>query len=321
MSIKTMKNNNLFDQSLIYAGKKIKGMIFNIQRFSIHDGPGIRTTIFFKGCPLRCKWCCNPESQSPDKEIFHSDSKCGKCLICVKECPNQAISFTDNKIIINRDLCNLCGRCIDKCPNGALEFIGEEVDINKLIQEVLSDSIFYKLSGGGVTLSGGEPTYQTELSLKILEILKSENIHTVIETCGYSRWEKLQKILKYTDLVLFDLKLMADKLSKKLTGGTNHIILNNLKKIDGLGKEIIIRIPIIPGYNNSEKNLEAMHLFLEQLHKKPEVNILPFHQLGRYKYEGLGRDYSFNNKKPCEYKEAEKAANFFINLGYDIKVL
>lgn len=301
--------------------ENISGMVFNIQRFSIQDGPGIRTSVFLKGCPLECIWCCNPESQKSRKEIIHYNNKCILCLKCVEACPQEAITFKNNKIAINRKLCNLCKKCIEVCPQDSYELVGEKMDLSMVMNEIMRDIPFYNNSGGGVTLTGGEPSSQPKFSSEILKASKKEQINTAIETCGYARWESLRTILSYTDLVLFDLKVMSDNLSKKFTGVSNKIILKNLKKIDDLGIKIIIRMPFIPNYNDSEENLKEMVNFLKGLNNLHPIEIIPFHQHGRYKYSCLGRNYLLNKINPIHHEDVEKTAEFFKSNGFGVNLL
>ena len=300
--------------------KGSKGMVFDIQRFSIQDGPGIRTSVFLKGCPLKCIWCCNPESQRLGQELVHYEEKCIRCLKCIDSCPRKAIIFKDNRIKVDRKLCDLCKKCIDVCPQDAYSIIGKEVSVDSVMKEVLRDIPFYNNYGGGVTITGGEPSLQPEFSSEILKASKEGQINTAIETCGYASWRKLEMILRYTDLVLFDLKLMSDESSKKLTGASNKLILENLKKIDSLGMKIIIRMPLIPKYNDSEENLKDMVEFLRGLKKLYPIDILPFHQHGRYKYKGLGRNYLLQEMELIHHEDAEPVANFFRSNGFNVRL-
>ena len=301
--------------------KVVEGMVFDIQRFSIQDGPGIRTSVFLKGCPLKCLWCCNPESQRLGKELTHFASKCVRCLNCVKVCPKKAISLRDNNIEIDRNLCDLCGKCIDICPQEAYCIIGRKLSVDEVMEEVLRDIPFYTSSGGGVTITGGEPSFQPEFSSEILRASKNEQINTAIETCGYANWKNLERVLRYTDLVLFDLKVMSDELSRKLTGVSNQLILENLEKVDELGMEVIIRIPFIPGCSDSKENLEAMVRFLGGLRKVSQIDILPFHQYGRYKYRSLGRGYVLQEAEPLHREDIGCAADFFRSSGFGVRAL
>jgi len=253
--------------------------------------------------------------------LTHFASKCVRCLDCIKVCPKKAISFKDNSIEIDRNLCNLCGKCIDVCPQEAYCIIGSKLSVDEVMEEVLRDVPFYNSSGGGVTITGGEPSFQPKFSSEILRASRNEQINTAIETCGYAKWKSLEKVLKYTDLVLFDLKVMSDELSKKLMGASNQIILENLQKVDELRMEVIVRIPFIPGCNDSKENLEAMNKFLGKLKKISQIDILPFHQYGRYKYRSLGRGYVLQEAEPLYREDVEWAADFFRNSGFRVKVL
>jgi len=273
----------------------MKGLIFNIQGYSIHDGPGLRTTVFMKKCPLRCKWCSNPESMNNFPEIFHIKEKCVKCYHCMDICPYGAISVPKEGefISINRGACADCKEspCVKECYQRALEIVGRYITAEELLNEVEKDALFYRNSGGGVTLSGGEPTSQHEFALQFLKGCKDKYIHTTLDTTGYAHWETLRELLDYTDLVLYDIKHMNSSLHKELTGVYNEQILENLEAILDLAKvPVVVRIPLIPGQNNSKENMEATARFLKKVGAK-EVNLMPYHRLGMGKYKQLGRTY------------------------------
>ena len=294
----------------------MKGLIFNIQRYSIQDGPGIRTTVFMKGCPLKCIWCANPEGQKPVPEILYDKNKCNKCYKCVNACLNGAISiFQDGFIDINRRICKKCKNysCIDACEEEAIKLVGRFVTIEKLMKEVEKDSLFYRNSNGGVTLSGGEPTKQFEFILEFLKNCKEKGIHTTLDTCGYTSWGTLKRILEYTDLVLYDIKHIDSEKHKKLTGVSNEIILNNAKNLLSAKVPTIFRIPIIPEYNDEKENIEAIARFLKEIGGK-EVNLLPYHRLGIKKYERLGINYPLKIKSPNK-KSLEEIKTIFEEKG------
>lgn len=296
----------------------LKGLIFNIQRYSVHDGPGARTTVFFKGCPLRCLWCSNPESQKICPEIAYNSSKCIKCYRCVDACPNKAI-YVKNKedfITINRKLCNNCRGywCIEECYQGALELIGRYITVEDLLKEVKKDSLLYRNSGGGVTLSGGEPTSQPDFILHWIKRCRESGIHTVLDTCGYADWETMKKIIKNVNLVFYDIKHMDPVMHKKLTGVSNSEILKNAKLISEEQVPIVIRIPLIPGYNDSKENLEKTADFIKKVGVK-EVNLLPYHRLGIEKYKKLNKIYKLNEVLPPTDEYLQNIKEFFNSQG------
>ena len=280
---------------MLTSDTNIEGLIYNIQGYSIHDGPGIRTTVFMKGCPLRCKWCANPESMTHFPEILHFKGKCVKCYRCIEMCPYGAISIPKEGefISINREACVDCKEylCAKGCYQGALEIAGNYITAEELLKEVKKDSLFYRNSGGGVTLSGGEPLSQYGFTLQFLKGCREKGIHTTLDTSGYAPWETLREILDSTDLVFYDIKHMNPAVHKELTGVSNEQILKNLEASLNLDKvPIIIRIPVIPGHNDSKENAEATARFVKELGAK-EVNLLPYHRLATGKYTGLGRKY------------------------------
>jgi pyruvate formate lyase activating enzyme len=270
----------------------MKGLIFNIQGYCIHDGPGIRTIVFFKGCPLRCVWCQNPESLLFRPEVFLHREKCTGCGRCVPVCQNNAITLYDGKSHTNRDLCKGLGKCAEICPNSARVLVGKWLTVEETFERIKKDKVFYDSSGGGVTLSGGEPLLQHEFAHDLLKICKNSGIHTAIETSGYAEWSIMRKVLEYCDLVLYDFKLIDPILHKKYTGVSNEIILENSKKIcSEFSIPVWARIPIIPGYNDSYENLENTAKFISELPKGSitQVNLLPYHRLGEGKLDLLER--------------------------------
>jgi pyruvate formate lyase activating enzyme len=277
---------------------EIKGRIFSIERYAINDGPGIRTLVFLKGCPLSCLWCFNPEGQSFSPEVVYYIEKCINCNICVAICPQKAIKKnTNGRKIINSKLCNACGLCIKDCPPGALKLYGQQFTVKAVLEEIKKDIPFYRNSDGGVTLSGGEPISQSVFAQEILKECQKVNIHTAIETSGYQNWKNFQKILKYVDLVLYDIKHMNPKKHRELTGVTNELILSNAIKISSLGIPMIIRLPIIPSYNDSKENIENTKKFIGKLKTVQEVDLLFYKPLGVIKYERLGRKYKLKKIK------------------------
>jgi pyruvate formate lyase activating enzyme len=272
----------------------VQGTVFDIQTYSLHDGPGIRTTVFLKGCPLTCIWCQNPESQHHQPELLFYPERCTGCGQCVSACPRQAIQMADGKSHTKRNLCEGCGKCADTCLNTARTLSGRVWSADEVFSELKKDEAFYRRSGGGITLSGGEPLTQPEFTSAILALCKQAGLHTTIETTGMARWETLEKILEYVDLVLYDLKHMDSRSHQRCTGIPNDLILENLKRIrKNYAIPIVVRIPIIPGYNADLKNIEATARFIvDEIGLDTKVNILAYHRLGESKYGRLERENS-----------------------------
>lgn len=281
-------------------------VIFNIVHGSFVDGYGIRTTVFLKGCPLRCLWCCNPEGQLIYPELKYVSANCTMCGRCIPVCPVNAISYDSKaefgKITINRELCTNCGKCIDVCYPGALGMFGERMTPGELLKIVKGDEIYYRDSGGGVTIGGGEPSFQPAFTLEFIRECKNNYIHTAVDTCGYTSTDEGRRVLLEADLVLFDLKGINTEQHKKNTGVPNEIILENLKMLNSAGKPIIIRIPIIPNLTDSNENIELSAKFLSTLKSVQRVDLLAYHEYGKTKYEQLGRDYTLNLVRVTEEK-------------------
>ncbi len=274
------------------------GTIFDIKRFAVHDGPGIRTTVFFKGCPLRCLWCHNPESMRIQRQIVFYPNKCIGCGECFKRCPNHAVEATPEGRKYHRDKCELCGTCVEYCYAEATVMQGKKATVQEVIEEVKKDMPFYENSNGGVTLSGGEPTMQPEFCLALLQESKDAGMHTALDTSGYVKWETFKDILEYVDLVLFDIKQTDPVKHKEYTGVSNEIIISNLSKLDELDIPIEIRMPIIPGYNDSDDNIQKACQLFDKLENVQRVKLLPYHRLGEGKYERLEIEYKLKGVKP-----------------------
>ena len=295
------------------------GVIINIQKYSVHDGPGIRTTVFLKGCPLSCWWCHNPESQNPNHEIMFFEERCTGCGVCVKRCPQRAISMVNNAPIVEEGNCTFCGKCADFCPNNAREYVGKDMTVQELMKEIIKDEVFYEESNGGVTFSGGEPLIQGEFLYEVLKSCKERGIHTAVDTSGCAAWEKLEKISNKVDLFLYDLKLMNNERHKKYMGTENIIILENLKRLSAKGANIFVRMPIISGINDDDENINEAIKFLSNINVN-QVNLLTYHKMGMDKYRRLKMEYKLSGmEKPSEERMAEIAEKF-TQKGLKVKI-
>ncbi len=292
--------------------------VSNIERFATHDGPGIRTTIFLKGCPLHCPWCANPETWTLDTILMHDEKKCVRCHCCQKVCEKRAIDF-DPDFKINRNLCDGCQKCMDVCIPEAISFSGKEMTIDEILEEISKDDAYYKNSNGGITLSGGEPLFQFEEVFKLIQILKEKGYHIAIETTGMYNLNVLKKVEPYIDLFLHDIKHLNKEKLESITGASKEIILNNLDYLSKTCKEkVIIRTPVIPGFN--EEIVKDIILYAKEKGFK-EVNLLPYHSLGKNKWHNLKKDYVYENEKMMDkshlssYTELGKELNIYVKIG------
>lgn len=296
-----------------------QGITFNIQKYSIHDGPGIRTTVFLKGCPLECWWCHNPESQKVKQQFIFWSNKCIGCLDCVKVCPEGAISLSKGGFCHDESKCKLCGKCAEACPSEALELVGKRSDLHDVMKEVEKDRIFYEESGGGVTFSGGEPLVQIDFLDSLLAASKEKGLHTAVDTSGHAPWENIQRIKDKVDLFLYDIKHMDDEKHKLYTGVSNKLILENLKKLALEGKKIWVRIPVIPGINDDDLNIKKTCEYIASTNLR-DVFILPYHNIAIDKYKRLDMEYRIPDVLAPKDELMEKIANIFKEYGFNVKI-
>lgn len=310
--------------------RKDTGIVFNVQRFTIHDGPGIRTELFLKGCPLHCEWCSNPESWLYHMQAGIYSSKCisqEKCNACKNVCPvDGALCFEDGKLVkINRDICTNCMKCYQACPSDAIKAWGKEMTVDECMEIILKDLGYYEKSGGGVTVSGGDPVIQMDFVVELFRRCKEEKIQTCLESTFYAEWSTIEKVLPYTDIIISDIKHMDTNVHRKHTGRENHLILENLKKLADLNKEIILRIPVIPGVNDGKDNLEKTADFIlnEMDGKVRTLQLLSFMRLGEEKYQSLGIPYKMENiviDRKAFTEKVKKMAEYFNGRGIHCQV-
>ena len=301
--------------------EEIKGLIFDIKKFAVHDGPGIRTTVFFKGCPLSCWWCHNPEAMRPKAELVLFENKCIDCGQCFEVCQHGGHQkLPDAGRIYHRERCTLCGECVEACYAEALVMEGREVTVEEVMVELRKDIPFYRNSSGGITLSGGEPTLQHEFVLELLKRCKAEGLHTTIDTSGQTSWRIFERLLPFTDLVLYDVKHMDEGKHKTYTGVSNRAILANLKKIGEFGLPIEVRVPIIPGINDAEEDIVRSAQFLTGVKGITRVELLPFHKLGESKYARLGIEYRLDGLESPPKERMDEIAGWLRPFGLEVHV-
>ena len=307
----------------------LKGTVLEIQRMSTEDGPGIRTTVFMKGCPLSCTWCHNPESISSKPQVHWLGSRCIMCRTCIDICPENALALTDEGIEVNRELCTGCGRCAEECPSTAMELLGKKWTVHELAAELVKDRSYFEKSGGGVTISGGEATMQKEFVTELLKALNRQGIHTAIDTCGVCREDALDMILPHADLVLFDMKLIDAHEHKKYTGAGNWKILENLQHVAGLVKahlhprELWIRTPIIPGVTDTDENIGGLGAFIATLPRGVVTRweLCAFNNLCLDKYTRLGKKWDFEGVELMQEEEMEHLAEVARSTGVDPSIV
>ena len=298
-----------------------QGLIYGIERFAIHDGPGIRTLVFMKGCPLRCWWCSSPQTQRPLPQIMYDYDLCQQCGTCLPYCPTQALAGSPaNGVQIDWERCSLCGECMNVCPNQALVLAGRSVSLAELFREIARDSAFFRRSQGGITVGGGEPTLQYKFVAAFLQRCKSQYLHTAIETCGYAKWEHLNQILDYTDMAFMDIKHMDDLVHQRLTGVSNQLILDNISRV-AEKKPLVIRIPVVPGCNDSDENITATAAFAAELGDQLlRIDLLPYHQLGQATYKRLGMKYQLDGVEPPGQEQMERLRAIAENCGIKTRI-
>lgn len=292
----------------------MNGIISSVQRFSTKDGPGIRTTVFLKGCNLECFWCHNPECISSKIEIQFFSNKCIGCMECIKACSQNALLLVDNNLYIDREKCNSCGGCTKLCPAKALILSGSNITAEELIKIIEKDKEYYFSSGGGVTFSGGEPMLQKDFLKEVLNKCKERNIYAAIETAANVPWSSLEEIYKLTDLFIIDIKVIDKTIHKNITGKDNNLILSNIQRLSNLGKKIWIRTPVIPEINDNIEAIKAIAEFINKVNKITKAELIPFHKLGINKYESLGKVYKASELKPISSETMSKLNDEFNNL-------
>ncbi|EHL2367142.1 glycyl-radical enzyme activating protein [Escherichia coli] len=297
------------------VGYETEGVIFNIQRYSLHDGPGIRTIPFLKGCPLSCKWCSNPESQRPQPELLFKKNDCIRCGKCIDTCPQQALSTT-NAWFIDRERCIQCGKCTEVCPTRALEMKGKRMSVAAVMHELEKDESLYRRSGGGITLSGGEPLAQPEFARELLKACKARGWHTAIETAGFTTKSVIDEVFPYVDLALTDIKAIDPEIHKRNTGVNNSVILENLLRISFLTK-VVVRIPVIPGVNDHPQEIHNIAEFARLMQNVNTIHLLPYHNFGENKYNLLGRQYPMGDVKSIEEEKMEVLKATVESLGFN----
>lgn len=296
-----------------------KGVIFDIQRFSVHDGPGIRTVVFMKGCPLSCQWCHNPESQTMAPDLFFEEELCVSCEKCIQVCPQGVHQIINGQRVIKRELCNKCGKCVDACLPAALVLKGRSVTVNDVLDEVLRDKGYYLKSGGGITLSGGDPLAQPKFTKNLLTELKKRNLNTAIETCGHASWEIFKDILDLTDFVMYDFKIYNSALHEAYCGIDNALILQNLRRVVDQGKALLVRIPLIPQISDTDNNLQQIGEFLMQLSIK-HVELIPYHAFPKDKCKALGIEYQLSHVATQSSEKLQRMKILMLSLGINASI-
>jgi len=297
------------------------GIIFDIKRYALHDGPGIRTTVFIKGCPLRCVWCHNPEGQSPFQELLVRPDRClEECDLCLEECPETAVSKVQNIVRIDRRKCRVCGTCAAGCPSEALAIVGRRVTVAEVAEDIFRDEPFFRQSGGGVTFSGGEPLMQVRFLSGVLDACRLRGIHTAVDTSGHVPWTSLDGIRQKVDLFLYDLKMMDDSRHRDLTGVSNAVILENLRRLVRYGSRVVARLPLLKGVNDGADHVEAAAEWLSALGGIERVDLLSYHALGRDKAVRLSRPGMPADFLPPTRRDLERIKKRIQAFGLEVRL-
>ena len=296
------------------------GKVFDIKRYSIHDGPGIRTTVFLKGCSLRCLWCHNPESADPGPELMHWPGRCSRCYACIEACPKDAIAKdAAGAVVIDRNACDLCGKCAEACLYDAMQMVGREMSVEDVLAEVEKDRVFYEQSGGGLTLSGGDPFVQADFAEALLDGCRSRGIPATVDTAGFSRNGVLDRMASKTDLILYDLKCMDDARHKELTGVSNVPIIDNLKRLAAGRTEVWVRIPLVLGVNDDDDNIRRTIAFLSSLKTIRRIGILPYHTGGLEKARRIGKESHFRKFETSSEERIVAVEAAFREAGFEVR--